>query len=76
MSPMSTTDEDTEEFAGGRARQASEDSPRRRFRVRPNSGGLGPDINPSDPRAIKELLDRLDIEHFLEVQRRGAGTPP
>ena len=44
--------------------------PRRPFRVRPHTGGPGPEIDPGDPKAFKKLLDRLDVEHFLEVQRR------
>ena len=45
------------------------EAPRRPFRVRPNHGGLGPEIDPADPKTFKKLLDRLDMEHFLEVQR-------
>ena len=49
--------------------------PRPPFRVRTFSSEYGPEIDPDDPKSIKNLLDRLDIEHFLNVQRYGAGNP-
>lgn len=72
MSFVNTTDEDTEEFVSERARPASDDSPRRRFRVRPISGGLGPALDPRDPKAIKNFLNELDDEHYFDVLRRSS----
>ena len=71
---MGTTDEDTEQFVSERARQTADDSPRRPFRVRPNHGGLGPEIDPGDPKALKDFLHELDDEHYFDVLRReGSG---
>ena len=68
-------DERHPEPARGRLRDESDSetgagAPRRPFRVRPMSGGLGPDLDPSDPKAVKNLLNELDDEHFFEVLRR------
>ena len=52
------------------------ETPRRPFRVRPNHGGLGPEIDPADPKTFKKLLDRLDMEHFLDVQRGDRSGDP
>ena len=46
-----------------------------RFAYARSVSEYGPEIDPDDPKSIKNLLDRLDIEHFLNVQRYGAGNP-
>ena len=46
--------------------------PRQPYRVPTFSSGYAPGIDPRDPKAFKSLLDRLDIEHFHEVQSRSA----
>ena len=52
-----------------------DEAPRRPFRIRTFSSEYGPDIDPNDPKAFKNFLNRLDEEHFLNVQRYGAGNP-
>ena len=54
---------------------AMDEAPRRPFRIRTFSSEYGPDIDPNDPKAFKNFLNRLDEEHFLNVQRYGAGNP-
>jgi len=54
---------------------AIDEAPRRPFRVRPHSGGYAPGIDVRDPKAFKKLLDQDDLEHYLNVQRYGAGDP-
>ena len=51
------------------------EAPRRPFRVRLFSSEYAPGVDPSDPKAFKNLLNRLDDEHFVNVQRHGAGNP-
>ena len=46
--------------------------PRRPYRVPTFSSGYAPGIDPRDPKAFKNLLDQLDIEHFREVPGRSA----
>lgn len=45
------------------------EAPWRPFRVRPISSPYAPGV---DPLRLKELVNELDDEHFLEVQRQGA----
>ena len=47
---------------------ASDQKPRRPYRVKPIHGTLAPGF---DPLKIKEFLGDLDLEHFSEIQRRG-----
>ena len=54
------------------ATPAAAEPPRRPFRVRPHTGGPGPEIDPDDPKAFKNFLHQLDDEHYLEAQRRSA----
>ena len=46
--------------------------PRQPYRVPTFSSGYAPGIDPRDPKAFKNLLDQLDIEHFREVPGRSA----
>lgn len=55
--------------------QAIAETPRPPFRVRTFSSEYAADLDLSDPKAIKNLLAELDDEHFLNVQRDGAGDP-
>ena len=54
---------------------AAHEGPHRTFRIRTFSSEYGPDIDPNDPKAFKNFLNQLDDEHFLNVQRYGAGNP-
>ena len=47
---------------------ASGEARSRPFRVRPISSPYAPGV---DPLRLKELVNELDNEHFLEVQRGG-----
>ena len=55
--------------------QAIAETPRRPYRVQTFSSEFAADLDLSDPKAIKNLLADLDDEHFLNVQRYGAGDP-
>lgn len=55
--------------------QAIAETPRRPYRVRTFSSEYAADLDLDDPKAIKDLLADLDNEHFLNVQRYGAGDP-
>lgn len=55
--------------------QAIAKAPRPPYRVRTFSSEFAADLDLSDPRAIGNLLTDLDDEHFLNVQRYGAGDP-
>lgn len=49
---------------------AGGEPPPQPYRVPTFSSGYVPGINPGDPKAFKNLLNRLDDEHFGEVQSR------
>lgn len=51
---------------------AGEEHPHQPYRVPTFSSGYVPGIDPGDPKAFKKLLNRLDDEHFGEVQSRTA----
>ena len=61
-----------DDAARGDEPPAPGDAPRRPFRVRPIQGGFARGI---DPDRINHLLYELDVEHFLNVERYGAGDP-
>ena len=47
----------------------SGEKPRRPFRIRTFSSAYAPGV---DRLRLKELADDMEVEHFLEVQRRGS----
>ena len=49
---------------------AGEEHTRQPYRVPTFSSGYAPGIDPGDPKAFKNLLNRLDDEHFGEMQTR------
>ena len=59
----------------GAISRAADEAPRRPYRAPTITGGYAPGIDPSDPKVFKNLLDQQDVEHYLNVQRYGAGDP-